>query len=130
MTKPFSVNFGLIAVVKDARGIERVAHFTGYENPPTDADKRDMLKELAEDPEFGLIGVDVELADVPLELVELYAERGREALEMETNSHGGWGPCILWRGKILRGREFWLFTLKCSLWTGLIASVLKWISGG
>ena len=131
MKLPFPVNFGLIAIVKDARGVERVAHFTGYEEPPTDVDRRDMLKELAEDPEFGLVGVDVELVDAPLEQVELYAERGREELEMdETNSCGSWGPYILWRGKILRGREFWLFTLKCFLWGGLISSVLKWIFGG
>ncbi len=83
MIKPFPVNFGLIAVAKDTDGIERVVHFTGFENPSTDADRRDMLKELAEDPEFGLVGVDVELADAPLELVELYAKRGWQALGMD-----------------------------------------------
>lgn len=125
------VNFGLIAVVNDQHGVERVAHFTWYEKPPTDMDRKSMLKEFAEDPEFGLVGVDVKLADAPLELVELYAERVREELEMDERiSCDSWSPCILWRGKILKGREFWLFTLKCSLWTGLIASVLKWISGG
>lgn len=132
MKLPFPVNFGLIAVVKDPSGVERVAHFTGFEKPPTDADRRDMLKELAEDPEFSLVGIDVELHDAPLEQVELFAERGRQALEMgEINSRtNSWSPCIPWKGKILRGRAFWLFTLKCFLWSGLIASMLSWIFGG
>lgn len=78
-----TVNFGLIAVAKDQDGVERVVHFTGYQEPPTDFDRRDMLRELAEDPEFGLVGVDVELVDAPLEQVELYAERGRKALGMD-----------------------------------------------
>ncbi len=84
ITRPFQVNFGLIAVAKDSNGVERVVHFTGFEKPPTDFDRRDMLRELAEDPEFGLVGVDVELVDAPLEQVELYAERGRKALGDET----------------------------------------------
>ncbi len=131
MKLPFPVNFGLIAVVKDPNGVERVAHFTEFENPPTDVDRKSMLKELAEDPEFGLVGVDVELVDAPLELVELYAERGRKALEgNEVNWRDSWSPYILWRGKILRGRAFWLFILKCFLWSGLIASMLSWIFGG
>jgi len=83
MNLPFPVNFGLIAVAKDQHGVERVAHFTGFENPPTDVDRKSILKELAEDPEFGLVGVEVELTDAPLELVELYAERGWQALGMD-----------------------------------------------
>ena len=83
MKLPFPVNFGLIAVVKDPNGVERVVHFVGHEKPPTDVDRKSILKELAEDPEFGLVGVDVELADAPLELVELYAQRGWQALGMD-----------------------------------------------
>ena len=79
----FPINFGLIAVVKDPNGVERVAHFTGYKEPPTDVDRKSMLKELADDPEFGLVGVDVELVDAQLEQVELYAERARRALGMD-----------------------------------------------
>ncbi len=77
------VNFGLMAVVKDQHGVERVAHFTWYEKPPTDVDRKSLLKEFAEDPEFGLVGVDVELVDAPLEQVELYAERVRQDLGMD-----------------------------------------------
>jgi len=78
-----TVKFGLIAVAKDRNGVERVVHFVGYEEPPTEVDRESILKELAEDPEFGLVGVDVEIVDAPLEQVELYAERGREALGMD-----------------------------------------------
>lgn len=84
MKLPFPVNFGLIAVVKDTNGVERVAHFVGYKKPPTDVDRRDMLRELAEDPEFGLVGVNVDLVDAPLEQVELYAERGlKKAMDLK-----------------------------------------------
>ncbi|KKL70575.1 hypothetical protein LCGC14_2103530 [marine sediment metagenome] len=41
-----------------------------------------------------------------------------------------WQPCIPWKGKMLRGRAFWLFALKYFLWSGLIASMLSWIFGG
>jgi len=95
MNLPFPISFGLIAVAEDPRGVERVAHFTGFEKPPTDVDRESMLKELAEDPEFGLVGVDVELVDAPPEQVELFAERGREALKDKASWYDRWGPCML-----------------------------------
>jgi hypothetical protein len=63
------INFGLIAI--DRQG--NILHFCGYENPPTSIDKKLLEKELATDPEFGLIGKQDQYAvtNAPEALVEI-----------------------------------------------------------
>lgn len=46
------INHGIL--VTNTR-TQRVVHFSGYENPPTEADFESLRNELSTDPEFGLV---------------------------------------------------------------------------
>jgi len=70
------INFGLMVI--DESG--NILHFCGYENLPTDADKKSLYKELKEDSSFGLIDkIDsLEIMEAPQEIVISYIQNLKE----------------------------------------------------
>lgn len=65
------ITHGLAAVRRKGELNEiEVLHFCGYFEKPSAADYEALLKELSEDPEFGLIGQKFELIEAPQDLID------------------------------------------------------------
>jgi hypothetical protein len=63
---PKNIKFGLIAIDPEQEGdMKDVLHFCGYWNQPTLVEVESLKKELAEDPEFGLIDISHRLEIIP-----------------------------------------------------------------
>jgi hypothetical protein len=63
---PKNIKFGLIAIDPEQEGdMKDVLHFCGYWNQPTLVEVESLKKELAEDPEFGLINIAHRLEIIP-----------------------------------------------------------------
>jgi hypothetical protein len=63
---PKNIKFGLIAIDPEQEGdMKDVLHFCGYWNQPTLVEAEDLKRELAEDPEFGLINIAHRLEIIP-----------------------------------------------------------------
>lgn len=68
------INYGLIAV-QHIEGINfKILHFCGYENPPTDFDKKSLRKELESNLEFGLINKRFYVIEAEPRIVKKYAK--------------------------------------------------------
>ena len=65
------ISHGIAAVkrIGDSQAID-VLHFCGYFEKPSAADYDSLLKELTENPEFGLIDEKFELIEAPQDLIE------------------------------------------------------------
>lgn len=65
------ITHGIAAVkrIGDSQAID-VLHFCGYFEKPSAADYDSLLKELTENPEFGLVGQKFELIDAPQDLID------------------------------------------------------------
>jgi len=61
-----------IASVRKMEGLNEieVLHFCGYFEKPSVADYESLLRELEEDPEFGLAGKKFELIEAPQDLID------------------------------------------------------------
>jgi len=64
------ITHGIAAVkrIGDSQGID-VLHFCGYFEKPSAADYDSLLKELTENPEFGLVDQKFELIEAPQDLI-------------------------------------------------------------
>lgn len=65
------ITYGIAAVkrIGDSQAID-VLHFCGYFEKPSATDYDSLLKELTENPEFGLIGQKFELIEAPQDLID------------------------------------------------------------
>jgi hypothetical protein len=65
------ITHGIAAVkrIEDSQAID-VLHFCGYFEKPSASDYDSLLKELTENPEFGLIDQKFELIEAPHDLIE------------------------------------------------------------
>ena len=79
-----AINYVICACLKEPKpdGSYTVVCMTGCENQPTEADKKDLLRELREDPEFGFRDEELILIDAAPDVVEDFKRMLEDKIEL------------------------------------------------
>jgi hypothetical protein len=79
------VTHGIVAYVRDEENPNQlvILHFCGYSEAPTEADFNNLKDELQNSEDFGLQGIDFELAEANEEMLNYFKDSSRFEEEQE-----------------------------------------------